>query len=1154
MGKTTSSKAGRHVELLLALNASAASIQESARSEENVFRVFKEQIAALGLRGGISLLDETGEELCARTVAFPEATLSELEKAIGRPTEALSFRLADVDMYRQVVQTGKAVFLPDSGPVLTQLVLRRAQPIADRIVGILGTPPLIVAPLKAGGNVRGTLSVAGEGLTDEDVPAVEAFAHHISVALENARLFAALRASEEQYRVLVENAGETIVVAQDGMIKFVNPRAQRYMGFTRENMESRPFIELVHPEDRAAVMERYRKRLRGEDIPEVYTFRVVDKKGNVHWVEAKGTLMEWEGRPASLSFMSDVTEQVLAEEAVKHLADQRRRLLEISQDLQATLSVRDVVHRVLRALDGVLRYDMCGVYWIDEEAGVLVPYMIVGSGPVAEGLRKTPIPLGKGITGAVLESGVGELVNNSHLDPRSIYADGTYVAKEHLISIPVRARGRTLAVFNIARTADPPFTEEEFDLVQLFVAHASIAIQNAQLFEEVQQRAHQLAALNQVASAITATLDFRERLQAAVDTTLEITGMEAGGVALWNPDEERMEVAAARNVPAVVVEEYSGPIRPGGLRHHALSTAAPQFIEDYLETEREPTSARIEGFRGIAVIPLRLQERVLGLFVVGSRSPHRWTEEEKDLLGNIADQLAVAIENARLYEETRKQAERVQQILDTAPEGIIVLDANHHIELANPIARQVMPLLTSGSPGDVLTHLGGRPIAELLTPHSEGLPHEITVAGPPPRIFEVTANPLKMRGEAGGWVLLCRDVTEERAVQDRIREHERLAAVGQLAAGIAHDFNNLLQGIIGFSELLQQKPNVDPGTRRILAMIHTQGQRAAQLVRQILDFSRRSVVDRQPLDLLPLLKETVHLLEQTLPEHIRISLEYEPRPYVVKADATRLQQVLTNLALNARDAMPNGGTLQFKLSWLTAKPGDSLPLPEMRPGNWVALAVSDTGVGMPEEVLSHIFEPFFTTKEVGQGSGLGLAQVYGIVRQHEGYIDVKSQVGQGTTFTFYLPAWVQERGSDAPRVSKEDLLCGSGELILLVDDNAMVRQVGQAMLEELGYRVTTARDGAEALELFKEHGDEIALVVSDIVMPEMGGMDLARALHKRQSGVGVVLITGYPLGREGDLPPGDGIVGWIQKPLSLDRLAEVVQQGMEAGRARARMT
>ncbi len=178
--------------------------------------------------------------------------------------------------------------------------------------------------------------------------------------------------------------------------------------------------------------------------------------------------------------------------------------------------------------------------------------------------------------------------------------------------------------------------------------------------------------------------------------------------------------------------------------------------------------------------------------------------------------------------------------------------------------------------------------------------------------------------------------------------------------------------------------------------------------------------------------------------------------------------------------------------------------------------------------------------------------MYGIVRQHEGYIDVKSQVGRGTTFTFYLPAWAEESGGDASSGRKEDLLCGSGELILLVDDNAMVRQVGQAMLEELGYRVTTARDGAEALELFKERSDEIALVVSDVVMPEMGGMDLARALHRIQSDVGVVLITGYPLGREGDLPPGDGIVGWIQKPLSLDRLAEVMRQGMEVVRVGTR--
>ncbi len=376
-------------------------------------------------------------------------------------------------------------------------------------------------------------------------------------------------------------------------------------------------------------------------------------------------------------------------------------------------------------------------------------------------------------------------------------------------------------------------------------------------------------------------------------------------------------------------------------------------------------------------------------------------------------------------------------------------------------------------------------------------------------------------------------------MQERIQQHERLAAVGQLAAGIAHDFNNLLQGIIGFSDLLQRRPDQDDTTRKGLTVINTQGQRAAALIRQILDFSRRSVVDRHPFDLLSLAKETTKLLERTLPENISILTECHGHLFMVNADVAQLQQVITNLAVNARDAMPDGGELRFALSRLVAGDDAPLPLPEMTPGRWVSLAVSDNGTGMPEEILSHIFEPFFTTKEIGQGSGLGLAQVYGIVRQHDGYIGMTSRVGRGTTFTIYLPEWVEGEGAE-PSPEQANLSSGGGELILLVDDNAMVREVGEAMLANLGYQVVTAQNGLDALAIYEQRHHEIALVLSDIVMPAMGGTELAQRLQEIDPQTKVVLMSGYPLGETGGKRSDAGVVAWIQKPLSLDRLAEVM--------------
>lgn len=254
-------------------------------------------------------------------------------------------------------------------------------------------------------------------------------------------------------------------------------------------------------------------------------------------------------------------------------------------------------------------------------------------------------------------------------------------------------------------------------------------------------------------------------------------------------------------------------------------------------------------------------------------------------------------------------------------------------------------------------------------------------------------------------VLIIQDVTEEKSMQQRIQQQERLAAVGQMAAGIAHYFNNILTSIIGFAELLSMEPELSFSFKQDLKQIIDQGQRAAHLTRQILDFSRRSVLQRRVLDLRDFLQETVKFLERTAPENISIGLEVNStESYRVEADPTQLHQALVNLAFNAWDAMPTGGVLTFGLSHLVLGPDDPLPLPQMSARNWVVLTVSDTGGGIPAGHRPYLFEPFFTTKEVGKGVGLGLAQVYGIVKKHGGEIAVASQINQGTTFTIYLPA------------------------------------------------------------------------------------------------------------------------------------------------------
>jgi signal transduction histidine kinase len=277
---------------------------------------------------------------------------------------------------------------------------------------------------------------------------------------------------------------------------------------------------------------------------------------------------------------------------------------------------------------------------------------------------------------------------------------------------------------------------------------------------------------------------------------------------------------------------------------------------------------------------------------------------------------------------------------------------------------------------------------------------------------EISLCPIEMEEGLLTAARIC-DITGRKWMQERLQRQDRLAAVGQLAAGVAHDFNTLLTGIIGFADMLQKREDMPEQARARLVHILTQGQRGAHLVRQILDFSRASISQLQPLDLASFLRQATNF-QGIIPENIHIALEVDPGTHHIRADPARIRQVLTNLAMNARDAMPEGGELAFRLSGFTRKLNERPPCLGMPPGEWVVLSVSDTGTGIPAEVLPRVFEPFFTTKDPGKGTGLGLAQVYGIVEQHEGYINTESQEGEGTTVAIYLPTLVVGKDEGVP--------------------------------------------------------------------------------------------------------------------------------------------
>jgi two-component system, cell cycle sensor histidine kinase and response regulator CckA len=397
-------------------------------------------------------------------------------------------------------------------------------------------------------------------------------------------------------------------------------------------------------------------------------------------------------------------------------------------------------------------------------------------------------------------------------------------------------------------------------------------------------------------------------------------------------------------------------------------------------------------------------------------------------------------------------------------------------------------------------------------------------------------------GAIEGAIVLNQDVTEQRAAEEALRRSEeqlrqaqKMEAVGQLAGGIAHDFNNLLTAILSYCELLLEEIRQGDPIRGDIEQIRQAGQRAAGLTRQLLAFSRRQVLQPKVLSLNAVVESTDGMLHRLIGADILLEIRCEPGLWHVLADPGQLEQVLVNLVVNARDAMPRGGRILVTTQNRELRADSLLRGNGVRPGSYVALTVRDTGVGIDPANHARVFEPFFTTKEPGKGTGLGLSTVYGIVQQSGGHVAVESAPGEGAMFTVLLPRHLGGEPATASRVDRRRLPGGT-ETLLLVEDEAAVRSSARRLLERQGYTVLEARHGGDALRIVEESGRQVDLVVTDLVMPEMGGKELAERLRAHRPGLKVLFMSGYTekvIAAGGIMPPN---TGFVEKPFTVEQL------------------
>ncbi|HEV2799759.1 MAG TPA: ATP-binding protein, partial [Pyrinomonadaceae bacterium] len=385
------------------------------------------------------------------------------------------------------------------------------------------------------------------------------------------------------------------------------------------------------------------------------------------------------------------------------------------------------------------------------------------------------------------------------------------------------------------------------------------------------------------------------------------------------------------------------------------------------------------------------------------------------------------------------------------------------------------------------------------------------------------------------------DVTERKKVEAQLLRAQRMESIGTLAGGIAHDLNNILSPILMAVQMLQYKVE-DETTHQWLEILQTNAERGADMVRQVLSFARGVEGERVTLQPKHLVKEVVKILKDTLPKSIEIKFDVAADLWTISADATQIHQVLMNLCVNARDAMPGGGELYVRAGNVTLDDNFARIHIEAKPGRFVQVSVADTGEGMSPEVVGRIFEPFFTTKEIGKGTGLGLSTALTIVRSHGGFLNVYSELGKGSQFTVYLPAIESEVSEQTENRKRLDLPAGHGELILIVDDEESIRQITRGTLETFNYRVVTASDGTEAVALYAQHRDEIAAVITDMMMPFMDGPATIRALRKMNPQVKIIAASGLGGSDKAAEAAGVGVHIFLPKPYTAETLLKTLAE------------
>ncbi len=709
--------------------------------------------------------------------------------------------------------------------------------------------------------------------------------------------------------------------------------------------------------------------------------------------------------------------------------------------------------------------------------------------------------------------------------------------------IPLMVGDKALGLLGLVSPTPKFFRKRWLSWFSLWGKQLGLAIYKVKLEWKLSKSKQTLAALSEITTIAGYLMESNDMLQLILDKILGLFELESGGIYLLDEHSEKLKLTASKALPSFLLEAIEQEPEQSKFKDQILHADTPVVITSLSQATQADNIFRQSGYCSFVGIPIKSRKRTWGLIsLLSKKKQAKFSPSELDFLCTVGNGIGVSIEINTLFNQLLHAKNEWEETFDSITDMVAILDQDLNILRANKAMAdkfQKHPREILGKKCFQLLHVGTdhHPDCPLVKTMKSGKPctKEIKMSNLG-GTYLVSSSPIR-NGEkkTNRFACILRDISAHKKLEQQLLQMQKMECIGTLAGGLAHDFNNLLEGILNYAYFIKQDMSVDDAMYKEVETIENIANKGANLIHQLMDFARRGEVILKPVNLNNMVDEVTRLLSRTINKNITINKSLNKNLLPIKGDEGQIQQLILNICLNARDAMPEGGKIKISTRKVFLDDEITEINPWAEAGDYVCLSIADTGCGMDAETQDKIFEPFFTTKQKNNGTGLGLASVYRIMKNHRGHIQVKSQPGQGTGIEVYLPILKRPREKTARRF----------ETILIVDNEGIVCQRAQAVLMRKGYKVLVATDGQTAADMVKKEGQAIDLVILDLVMPMVNGEQTYKLLKRIRADIRVLLSSHQRLSEHTQKALSRDTAGILQKPYQPSELLQQVEQALD---------